>query len=344
MKKILAILCAVILLLSCIPAGSADAGWQQAYLDVLKETVLVWEPQVDDIAVENSYFVYDIDMDGIPELVVKTGTCEADYMAAVFSYRDGQAVRIGELGAGHCSFYGDPVHGGLIIHWGHSGYAGAYRNYIKDGQITDETLFEDNLYIRLEDDPDAEYLPVTDFVPEAFPLTLVESYNPLGITHYDEICNCLSGQFPSAGYNSYPENDPSFYKKVISNGTTVVATGTDRFANSPGAVSFRDLLKKDVVASWMNEDLTITDILDADLNGDGKFECILSLTEASGGNPIRIFLSEEAGTVYAYIQNYAYNSLSMDDNGNFLLSSDYDQQRCRLIFERENSFLLSLPM
>ena len=51
MKKILAILCAVILVLSCIPAGSADAGWQQAYLDVLKETVLVWEPQVDDIAV-----------------------------------------------------------------------------------------------------------------------------------------------------------------------------------------------------------------------------------------------------------------------------------------------------
>ena len=123
----------------------------------------------------------------------------------------------------------------------------------------------------------------------------------------------------------------------------MVATGTDRFANSPGAISFRDLLKKDVVASWMNEDLTITDILDADLNGDGKLECILSLTEVSGGSPIRIFLSEEAGTVYAYIQNYAYDSITVTADGNFLLSSEYYQQHCRLIFEEGNCFLLNLP-
>ena len=343
MKKIRAILLSVILVFSCIPAGSADNGWQQAYLDVLKETVLVWEPQVDDIAVENSYFVYDIDMDGIPELVVKTGTCEADYMAAVFSCRDGQAVRIGELGAGHCSFYGDFVHGGLIIHWGHSGYAGAYRYNIKDGQITDEALFEDNLYTRLEDDPDADYLPVTDFVPEAFPLTLVESYNPLGITRYDEISSCLTGSLPVSATQFYPENDPDYYTKVISGGSMVIASGTSRFANSPGAVSFRDLLKKDVAASWMGGDLTITDVLYADLNGNAKLECVLTLTEESGGSHVRFFLSEENGTTYAYIQNYAYDSITVTADGSFLLSSEYYQQHCRLIFEKENCFLLNLP-
>ena len=343
MKKIISVLCAVFLVCSCLPAGSADTGWQQAYLDVLKETVIVWEPQVDDVAVENSYFVYDIDKDGVPELIVKTGTCEADYMAAIFSYRDGQAFRIDEIGAGHSSFYGDPVNGGLIIHWGHSGYAGGYRYYITDDQTTFETLFEDNLYERLGDDPNAEYLPVTDFVPEAVPLTLVESYNPLGITHYDEICNCLNGYFPAAGTLSYPEGDPTFYTKIISNGTTVIASGTDRFANSPGTISFHDLMKKDVAASWMNGDLVITDVSDADLNGDGKLECILSLEEENGESPVRIFLSEDAGTVYAYIENYAYSSLSIDDSGNFLLSSEYYQQKCRLLFEKENCMLLTLP-
>ena len=92
MRKTISILCVIVLIFSCIPAAVADTGWQQAYLDILKETVIVWEPQVDDVAVENSYFVYDFDKDGIPELVVKTGTCEADYALAVFSYRDGQAV------------------------------------------------------------------------------------------------------------------------------------------------------------------------------------------------------------------------------------------------------------
>ena len=343
MRKTISILCVIVLIFSCIPAAVADTGWQQAYLDILKETVIVWEPQVDDVAVENSYFVYDFEKDGTPELVVKTGTCEADYMLAVFSYRDGQAVRVGEIGAAHSSFYGDPVHGGLIQHQGHSGYAGAYRYRISGGEITFETLFEDNLYERLPDDPDAEYIPVTDVVPEAVPLTLVESYNPLGITHYDEICDCLTGSFPTAGSLSYPADDPSFYTKVISNGTAVFAAGTSRFANTPGFVSFRDLLKKDVAASWMSGDLIISDVLDADLNGDGKFECILSLTDQDGGSPIRFFLCEEGGVVYAYIQNYAYDSITVDDNGNFLLSSDYYQQRYRLIFENENSFLLMLP-
>ena len=333
----------MVLLFSCIPYGSADNGWQQAYSDVLKETVALWEPQDDNTAVEYTYFVYDIDKDGTPELFVKTGTCEADYVLAIFSYHDSQALRIGEIGAAHSSFYGDPVHGGLIQHQGHSGYAGAYRYRISDGEITFEALFEDNLYTRLADDPDAEYIPVTDVIPEAVPLTLVESYNPLGITRYDEISNCLTGKFPTAGSLSYPADDPSFYTKVISNGTTVFATGTSRFANTPGYISFYDLLKKDVAAPWMSGDLIVTDVLDTDLNGDGKLECILSLTDQDGGSPIRFFLCEEDGIVYAYIQNYAYDSLTVDNFGNFLLSSDYYQQNYRLIFEKDNCFLLNLP-
>lgn len=345
MRKTFSVLCVIVLLFSCIPKAAADNGWQQAFLDVLKETVIVYEPQIDDISVENSYFVYDIDKDGIPELVVKTGTCEADYMAAVFSYQNEQAVRIGEIGAGHSSFYGDLVHGGLIIHQGHSGYASGWRYLLTNGQITSEQLFDDNLYERLADDPDADYMPVTDVVPDAVPLTLIESYNPLGITCYDEIYNCLRGSFTTTADSlSYPADDPSFYTNVVSNGTTVFAVGTSRFANSPGFVSFRDLLKKDVAASWMNGDLVITDVLYADLNGDSQLECILSLTEEDGGSPIRIFLCEKDGTVYAYIQNYAYDSIAVDDNGSFLLSSEYYQQRYRLIFEKENCFLLMLPV
>ena len=343
MKKALSAFCSVILILSIwITASASDDSWQQAYLDVLQETVIVYEPQVEDISVENSYFVYDIDKDGIPELVVKTGTCEADYMAAVFSCRNGQAVRIGEVDAGHSSFYGDPIHGGLIIHQGHSGFASGWRYLLENGQIASEHLFDDNLYERLPDDPDAEYMPVTDAIPEAVPLTLIESCNPLGITHYEEIYACLTGSFPAANELSFPEDNPAFFTGVISNDVTVVASGTDRFSNTPGAVSFHSLLEKDVAVPWMEDDLIITGTMYLDLNRDGKLECILSLNEKNGGSPIRIFLSEENGTVYAYIQNYCYDNLIADNNGTFLLLSEFYQQRYHLVFEKEHCFLLML--
>ena len=72
MKKMLSLLCAVALLLSLsLVARAEDVGWQQAYEEFLKEPVILSDPQVDDVSVENSYFIYDIDKDNVPELVVK---------------------------------------------------------------------------------------------------------------------------------------------------------------------------------------------------------------------------------------------------------------------------------
>ena len=343
MRKTVSIFFIVVLLLCNSTASCADGEeWKQAYSAVLEEITSFWEPRKDDLAVEYSYFIYDVDKDGIPELVIKTGTCEADYMAVIYSCREGRAVKIEEVGAGHSSFYGDLNHEGLIIYQGHMGYAYACRYTIHDSRLEAEKLFEDDLYARLENDPDAYYHPVSDFVPGAIPLTLIEAYNPLAITHYDEICAGLASSLPSSDNLFYPQNDPDFYTKLISNDSVVFAYGTDRFANSPGEISFHSLLKKDAAARWMNGDLIIRDMLAADLNGDGQLECILNLSEEDGNSPVRFFLSEEDGTLYVYIQNYSYNSLIAEKDGSFQLISEYDQLHYRLIFEKEHCFLLQL--
>ena len=348
MKKITAMICCMLLLLSCaVCAYAEETPWKQAYKEILIESMTEWEQMRNDVTVEKSYTLWDIDKDEIPELLIKTGTCEADYAVKIYTMQDEKAVMIDTVGAGHSSFYGDGAGEGLIVHWGHMGYAEMYRYRLENGLLTDETLFEENLNIRLEEDPDASYVPVTDFIPEARYLTLVEADNPMLLDWYEQVLAYWNGQFPSAAAESFPDNDEGFFTRVISNSSPVVAVATDRFGNSPGAVSFRDLLRKDVASSWMSGDLEIREMQTADLNGDGQLECVLSLSTADGGNPMWFFLSEQDGTVYVYIENYTYDSMTVDGNGNLLTVSSYDPSyitRSRLVFDEAECFLLDLPL
>jgi len=98
-------------------AEAEDPAWVAAYGQVLDG----WKAQIAEEPVEYStpelyYLVYDIDKDGTPELIVKTGTCEADYHGALYTLRDGSAVQVGEeFGLGHSSFYSDPGENGIIL-------------------------------------------------------------------------------------------------------------------------------------------------------------------------------------------------------------------------------------
>ena len=50
---------------------------------------------------DEGYFLTDITGDGIPELWVKYGTCEADYMLDVYTYTKSGLRRILRTGASH---------------------------------------------------------------------------------------------------------------------------------------------------------------------------------------------------------------------------------------------------
>ncbi|MBQ6366151.1 MAG: hypothetical protein IJI61_07040 [Oscillospiraceae bacterium] len=347
MKRITALLCTILFLFVCPNFALAEEpAWSSAYRAVLEESCTLWEQVRNDAAVENSYTLWDMDNDSIPELILKSGTCEADYMAYIYTCRDSAAVRIDTIGAGHCVFYGDGAGEGLIVYWGHMGCAEADRYRITENSLSDEFIFEDNLNPRLETDPDAEYLPLTDFVPAARYLTLVEANNPLLLEQYFLVSSLLDGCFTAPAETHFPQNDEDFFLKVISNDLPIFAAATNRFANTPGTVSFRNLLQRNIASPWMSGDLEIQSMQTADLNSDGQLECILELACADGSSPVRFYLSEQEGTVYVYIENYTYSRLVADPFGNLIVTSLYapDQpQLMRLIFNKENSFLLTLP-
>ena len=144
----------------CIEQASAKAAapaWMTAYEEILSR----WKsqtPEDPDMVQELHYLVYDIDKDGTPEMIVRSGTCEADYHGALYTIRNGQAVQMGEeLGLGHCSFYSDPEENGIIMMWAHMGYSSAVRISLTDG-YSEELLYEDDLNARLQENPDADYV------------------------------------------------------------------------------------------------------------------------------------------------------------------------------------------
>ena len=53
----------------------------------------------------NDYYLYDMDGDGVKELLLQEGTCEADYMYQVYTIANGAAVSLGELSGGHTSVF-----------------------------------------------------------------------------------------------------------------------------------------------------------------------------------------------------------------------------------------------
>ena len=60
----------------------------------------------DGIQVMNYYF-YDIDKDGVKELLVQNGTCEADYTYQAYTIQNNKSKYLGEISGFHTVFYKD---------------------------------------------------------------------------------------------------------------------------------------------------------------------------------------------------------------------------------------------
>lgn len=347
MRNLQHMLCVFLILALCLfslPSGAEAerSDWMTAYEGILAgwKAQTAADPANADADPELSYLIYDIDKDTIPELLVKTGTCEADYHGALYTFRDGRAFQVGEdLALGHSSFYSDPGENGIILMWGHMGYASAVRISITDGYM-EELLYDDNLNDRLEEDPDADYIYPGDVIPGSVYLTMCPGDLGLAMTHYEEITRCLEGVLPAPAEEQYPNLDAAFFESLISNNGGVFAATADGFTNSPGRIGFQELLRQNVVANWMQGDLGILSVTPADLNGDGKLECCVAASD--GSSEVRIILSEQGGTVFAYLINYAEGYVP-DTQGNLTRSTPYGQFRLRLIFDGEQAFLLSLP-
>ncbi|MDE6665677.1 MAG: SH3 domain-containing protein [Ruminococcus sp.] len=66
------------------------------YFDAVK----IMAGETDSLLYHN-YYIYDINDDGVYELIIEMGTCEADNEYSVYSIKDNEMIFAGDIGAGH---------------------------------------------------------------------------------------------------------------------------------------------------------------------------------------------------------------------------------------------------
>lgn len=122
----------------------------------------------------NSYALYDIDKDTVPEMLLRFGDCEAAYHTQIYTFRDDRVVLAGDVPSGHCSFYTWPDENAVALNWGHMGGHLVEKLSLVDGTLAQETVFEETWA-----DPDVDYTDMADIVPGS--LYLWESRTTLGL-------------------------------------------------------------------------------------------------------------------------------------------------------------------
>ena len=87
-----------------------------------------------------SYELSDLTGDEIPELIVKTGTCEADYKLVYYTYSKSTTKKLGTTTGGHSFLAHWPEKNGVIRISAHMGGEALYAVVYKDGKLTESLV------------------------------------------------------------------------------------------------------------------------------------------------------------------------------------------------------------
>ena len=117
--------------------GNNDFGYT-AYSSVLEQ---VSQEYKDSLGEYLRYHVFDMDQDGVKELIVLEGTCEADNMWNIYTIKDGEPVYVGEFSGFHSSLYVDEEQN-LFNLMAQMGVENITQISLEDGEIVEKSILE----------------------------------------------------------------------------------------------------------------------------------------------------------------------------------------------------------
>ncbi len=322
--------------------------WKDVYLALLEEEISA-EPQDNEYGnpIEfSNYWLYDIDKNDVPELILKTGTCEADYYGTVYTCKNGEALEVGGFYLGHANLGTCPDENGVLLKNGHMGYSATYKYTLENDKLSDEEmLFEEDLSQKMYNDDSVWYTPISEIVPGAFSLAPYYPNSFFAVEAYDEITAIQKGELKfDTSKASYPEDDPEFYNKVMEESREVISVPLDVFVTNPGKVNFKEMLEPGTIDEYLTEPMIIQNSYETDVDGDGIIECILYL--GSGQSDYannRVILKGENGKVYAYLDAYP-GETEVTPEGVFLQDESYNPDYAmRVLLDGEDGCEYSIP-
>lgn len=258
-----------------------------------------------------NYSLYDVDKDGVPELFVRYGDCEANFTTQCYTFRDGKVVCIGEFRSGHSSLYTCPDKSAVLRSSGHMGYKEVYEYPMENGVLTEEREI-----FREED--------VRDYTPTEEIVSGAEYIEPYYTRRGEDDSSFFTGKAPySAGsamllpicdWQAGPAatgNDSEQARAAIlaalGGESEVYAVSGDHFYGDIGPVAWTDYLGPHGAYPYNDEPLEVSAHLWQDMNGDGQEELLLRVVTDVGedhGTPwvseATVMLSGQGGVVYAY--------------------------------------------
>lgn len=90
------------------------------------------------------YFLFDINCDSLPELFVKTGTCEVDFIMTTYVLKNKHMKKIFETDAGHCDFLKGKDY--IIKVMAQSGSCYCYKITFENNQMKETNIFSGNCF------------------------------------------------------------------------------------------------------------------------------------------------------------------------------------------------------
>lgn len=109
------------------------------------------------------YTFYDITEDGSPELIVKSGTCEADMLYTIYTVTDNEILNLGSVTASHSWGWGTD-NDGIVAFGLHMGQEWAYRIVFENGEVSEKIIYnidtsDDRILPEIETEPLEYYYP-----------------------------------------------------------------------------------------------------------------------------------------------------------------------------------------
>jgi len=295
--------------------------YQIAYAAFLKG---IWENDSKENNYEQteSYAIYDINKEGIPELLVKFGYDEAGYYTIVYSYVGGSVKEIGRFYSGHTGLYSWPSENGIMIFRGHMN-----NEYVTHATIVNEELIEEVISEKTVID----YSDVTDFIDGSTLINQIytETVLPLFLLN--------TNQKPS-GSVLFIENMEvkSAFKDVLCDRVSFYAYSLDGFGDASGLISMNNFLSAGSINSYVDDEYTILKYSFLDVNGDDQTELLLQLG-TDGTMDVIAILSYDDGMVYCYYDIYA-DEYDFLQNGIIFSSKYIDVETQAIAFYKSEGY------
>ena len=142
-----------------------EMPWREAYVALLASVRAQNTGSDEEDAIE--YHLYDIDKNGVPELMIEYGRYEACRHASIYTCSDGGVVNLTDdggdsfMGMSHTYFYTWPDGNGVVLYGGHMGSAWASRLQLENNELVGVGLIDE--YI--EDFETQQYTDIQTVAP-----------------------------------------------------------------------------------------------------------------------------------------------------------------------------------